>query len=126
MLKSPFAEYLRVVNGTNRCNGRVEVYHDGQWKRVCSSDWDREQASVVCREMNCGTPVVQPINPNLGVTSTPNGLKITCNGNETSVSQCTIQELKDRCTDATVLCSSMSLLICTRATANFIPPLRHF
>lgn len=102
-----------MLNGTNRCNGRVEVYHDGHWKHICSSDWGKEQADVVCREMNCGTPVVQPIYPNLGETSTLDGVKITCTGNETSISQCAIQEFKERCTDATVLCSSTSLLIRT-------------
>lgn len=62
---------------------------------------------MVCREINCGTPVIQPLDQNLGDTSILDGVKTTCTGNETSISQCTIQEFKERCTDATVLCSSM-------------------
>ncbi|XP_056872005.1 scavenger receptor cysteine-rich type 1 protein M130-like [Takifugu flavidus] len=100
------AEHLRVVNGTNRCNGRVEVYNNGQWKHICNSDWGKEQAQVVCREINCGTPVIQPVYQNLGEASIANGLKSTCTGNETSISQCMFQEFKERCVDATVLCSN--------------------
>lgn len=113
-----------MVNGTNRCNGRVEVYNNGQWRHVCNSDWGKEQAHVVCREINCGTPITQPFYQNLGEASIVNGLKSTCTGNETSISQCTFQEFKERCVDATVLCSSMSLLICTCDASNFTECLR--
>lgn len=109
-----------MVNGTNRCNGRVEVYNNGQWKHICNSDWGKEQAGVVCREINCGTPIIQPFYQNLGEASIVNGLKSTCSGNETSISQCTFQEFKERCDDATVLCSSMSLFICTCDASGFI------
>lgn len=124
MLNLPLVEHLKVLNGTNRCNGRVEIYHDGHWKRTCNSDWGKEQAAVVCREMNCGSPVVQPIYPTLGDSSNLNGVKITCTGNETSISQCAIQEFKERCTDASVFCSGMSLLIHTWDANSFIPSLR--
>lgn len=102
-----------MINGTNRCNGRVEVFHNDHWKHVCNSDWGKEQIEVVCREINCGTPVIQPNYQNEGETSVQNGVKATCTGNETSISQCTIQEFKESCIDATITCSSMFLLIHT-------------
>lgn len=89
----------------------MEVYHNGHWKRICNSDWGIEQANVVCREINCGSPVIQTSYPNLGETSIADGVKTTCTGNETSISQCTIQEFKERCEDAIVLCSSTSVVV---------------
>ncbi|KAM6915022.1 scavenger receptor cysteine-rich domain-containing protein DMBT1-like [Xenentodon cancila] len=100
------SENVRIVNGTNRCNGRVEVYHNNLWKRVCSSDWGKEEANVLCKEISCGTPVVQSEVPYFGETIGPSGIKTTCVGNETSLSECLLQDFKESCTDATVVCKN--------------------
>ena len=94
------------MNGSNRCNGRVEVYNEGHWKRVCSSDWDRSAADVVCREMNCGTPLTQTEVLDFGQAHGLTGVKTTCVGNETSISECSLQDYKENCVDATVVCTS--------------------
>lgn len=107
-LSTSFAEHVRVVNGSNRCNGRVEVYHDGNWKRACSSDWRKQEADVLCKEVNCGTPVAQTEPPYFGEAHDLVGLKATCFGNETSLSQCRLQEFKESCVDATAVCTSKS------------------
>ncbi|XP_075939995.1 scavenger receptor cysteine-rich type 1 protein M130-like [Anarhichas minor] len=99
-------EHVRVLKGSNRCSGRVEVYNNGNWKRLCSSDWSKEDADVVCREMNCGTPVTQAEVQYFGEALGLGSVKSNCFGNESSLSQCTLQESNESCVDAIVVCSN--------------------
>ena len=49
---------VRLVNGPTKYEGRVEVYHNGDWGTVCHNRWDLNDAQVVCNELNFGPAVV--------------------------------------------------------------------
>ena len=48
---------VRLVGGSSRCNGLFEMHHQGKWRKVSDYYWNQDPASVVCRQLNCGSLV---------------------------------------------------------------------
>ncbi|NXA55149.1 C163A protein, partial [Nothocercus julius] len=95
-----------------RCAGRVEVKHEGQWGSVCSYDyqWNVREASVVCRQLGCGTVArASPYIP-FGAGAGQIWLHLFyCRGTETALQNCLHlgwgQHHCDHDTDVGVTCS---------------------
>uniref|UniRef100_A0A673B6Z9 Soluble scavenger receptor cysteine-rich domain-containing protein SSC5D n=1 Tax=Sphaeramia orbicularis TaxID=375764 RepID=A0A673B6Z9_9TELE len=101
-----FADSVKLVNGSNRCRGRVELYHNNQWRRVCDSGWGKEEADLACRLAGCGSSVDQSEVLDFGEAHGLSGVKANCSGNEESLFECSLQEFQESCVDATVVCSN--------------------
>jgi len=80
---------LRLVGGGSRCDGRVEIFQHGTWGRVLDDQWDVQEASVVCRQLQCGEAqkAYNPPKPERGTGLV--GLRgVQCTGQEANLTLC--------------------------------------
>uniref|UniRef100_A0A8C1CS05 Si:ch211-161n3.5 n=1 Tax=Cyprinus carpio carpio TaxID=630221 RepID=A0A8C1CS05_CYPCA len=102
---------VRLVNGSSRCAGRVEVLDRGQWGTVCGDFWDSADAAVVCRELDCGEPVDALGDAHFGPGSGTIWMSyVFCTGSESTLKNCGSSGWGKRACDHTkdvgVICSS--------------------
>ncbi|KAM6293657.1 antigen WC1.1-like [Porphyrio hochstetteri] len=106
---------IRLVNGTNRCAGRVELYHDGIWGTICDDNWDLSDANVVCKELGCGHAIKASVSAHYGKGSGQIWMDdVNCTGTEASLWSCPSRAWgQHNCQhneDAGVLCSEFLAL----------------
>ncbi|KGL79643.1 Scavenger receptor cysteine-rich type 1 protein M130, partial [Tinamus guttatus] len=83
---------LRLVNGSDPCEGRVEVKLQGQWGTVRDKKWDMEDAEVVCQQLDCGSARSAHSSTPFGEGSGPIHFAwIDCRGDESALWECNIR-----------------------------------
>ena len=80
---------VRLAGGSTSYEGRVEVYHNGEWGTVCDDGWDLNDAQVVCRQLGYDLTVNARSNAYYGQGSGQIWLNnVTCLGNESTIEDC--------------------------------------
>jgi len=101
---------IRVVDGRDETNGRVEIFHNHQWGTICGNDFSYLEAAVVCRQLGFsgGFSVREaPFgeNPYLPIHTA----SVTCTGIENRLDECQINygytSSCDHAMDVGVFCS---------------------
>ena len=80
---------VRLVDGPTKYEGRVEVYHNGEWGTVCDNGWDLNDAQVVCNELGLGNTFATRHNAYYGEG---NGqiYNVNCIGSEFLIANCSL------------------------------------
>ena len=79
---------IRLSNGTNEKEGRIEIYWNNQWGTVCDDLWDDNDATVICKQLgyNRGSARVSAyFGEGSGFILLDN---VNCSGRESSIFQC--------------------------------------
>uniref|UniRef100_A0A8C4T633 SRCR domain-containing protein n=1 Tax=Erpetoichthys calabaricus TaxID=27687 RepID=A0A8C4T633_ERPCA len=80
---------VRLVNGPDACQGRVEIFYKGSWGTVCDDDWGIKDAIVVCHQVGCGPALAFTTNAFYGYGT---GLilldNVNCDGSESFLASC--------------------------------------
>ncbi|KAK3577792.1 hypothetical protein CHS0354_000208 [Potamilus streckersoni] len=83
--------FIRLVDGKNNNEGRVEIYYSGAWGAVCDDSWDNNDAKVVCRMLDHSTTGAESTNGAIfgGNAHLETFLdEARCLGNESSIHIC--------------------------------------
>lgn len=98
------------MGGSSRCAGRVEVKVQGASGILCANSWGINIAEVVCRQLECGSPILVYREPHftertLHIFISNSG----CTGREASLWDCIRWEWKQTACrlnmEASVICS---------------------
>jgi len=106
---------IRLVNGTDTKEGRVEIFHSNQWYTVCDEQWDDSDAAAVCKQLDYPGGFARS-NAFFGQGTGRILLNnVSCNGDELSIFLCqfTLPEVNG-CThheDVGVICNENGMQI---------------
>ncbi|XP_066515938.1 antigen WC1.1-like [Hoplias malabaricus] len=82
------------LSGGRECEGEVEVYFSQDWRRVLLDSWSVSEASVVCRQLGCGSV----LNFSPSSSSSPEHTHtcvrgFSCSGREAHLGNCSSAEV---------------------------------
>lgn len=79
---------IRLKDGANDFEGRVEVKYRGIWGTICDDDFGEEEAKIVCRQLG-HEGEAEVVKSRFGSGTGPIWLdQVKCEGNETNIDEC--------------------------------------
>ena len=82
------AVHLAGVSGTNYA-GRVEVFYQGKWGKICRNEWDINDAKVVCRQLGFQSALAEFIGMDTKDETIPVAMSnVACTGQESFLASC--------------------------------------
>ena len=104
---------MRLAGGSGPGEGRVEIYHDGEWGTVTDDDWGIADAHVVCRQLNYASAVEAPCCAHFGSAAAETRIwmdNVACIGSEARLDECAfsgwgVAPTDSHVEDASVICS---------------------
>ncbi|XP_067260783.1 uncharacterized protein [Chanodichthys erythropterus] len=117
-------QMVRLVGGHDRCAGRVELLHSGQWGTVCDDEFNIISGQVVCAQLRCGSAKrVDFFGAGRGDIHIS---KMKCNGTERNLWECgPINNTAGYCghkEDAGIVCSDSVEIATTGCTTESTTP----
>ena len=100
---------IRLAGTSSQNQGRVELYHNGEWGTVCDDGWNHADAIVVCRQLGFYSWITAYGSARYGKGTGSIWLsRLSCFGNESSLFECgQLSAATKNCThanDASVSC----------------------
>ncbi|KAI4895562.1 hypothetical protein NFI96_027042 [Prochilodus magdalenae] len=85
------------LSGGIECEGELEVYFRQDWRRVLLDSWSESEASVVCRQLGCGSVLrfssSSPFSPEHSHTCV---MGFTCTGSEAHLGNCSSSAVQEK------------------------------
>ncbi|KAJ1166909.1 hypothetical protein NDU88_007305 [Pleurodeles waltl] len=85
-----YSDRVGLTSSRAPCAGVVQVKIMRKWERVCDSQWNLQDAAVVCKELGCGVPYSVPPASAFGAAMIDAVAisDVQCRGDEGSLLQC--------------------------------------
>ena len=90
---------LAGVDGVNYA-GRVEVFYEGKWGKICRNEWDINDVKVVCRQLGFQSAIAEFLRMDTKDENISFAMShVACTGQESGLASCRRRDGANRCSN---------------------------